>query len=754
MANDLSDRLGYLGITDDNSPDSLINVIHSDTDKNNHTSASANDLHAKELRRTSLPVDAYRKSKFASWVQYNLPTPPSSRTNSNSSSHCSRFSAQSSSTSDASSLSIPSPTSSPTSTDAPQLPTPITTTMKAIPPRSSSLQSNFYTSASSGTSTSYSEKDKTKHVTPLRSASSSSSSSLSSLSPQKKKKKRLLPLVSRMRLCPSEKCSRNAHNIEPPEPPPQLLMSALHCDHQDTMDKRKSVSSTDLEQQQQRSDQGNGSMTSYSPTPTTSLSSSSFSWFDSNDTQTTTTSDEKSNHLSATIESPSHRVRRRSSCPSKSSNPTTTMQESVMMRSFCSPVNSPMLHSTHMTPLTSTAGASPSLTTSLPHDVYDHHHHHHRHQCLLSFSTMKSRSRPLRRHTSGKHEKKALRVWHDSLVESLKNEQQDDGSIKSTNRSSSTLSFEQQSTLSKEKRERNALTRKFILREFYLTEVTFWNQLYYSKVMFCDPLQESLERQGGAFTRTSDLDLFSNLPDLMQCSSQLIRSMAPYLDHPPSAKTSASTPSTPSTSHQELPSNNNNNSSRSTKSSALDGSSHPPYRHRRHLSQYEGHTSGLHSPSSFSLASPSPSVSTSTTSSRNAAGSNRLPFHLNADARMLPSPNDQLLLGKELCTMANQFVVYLRCALDYKVNRKKLDHRAQHNKGFVMYQEKLASRKETNQFYVHDFLIIPIQRIARYGLLLADLQKHTEKNHPDYYHISRARMILTALAVAMNKAQQ
>ncbi|ORZ09937.1 Dbl homology domain-containing protein, partial [Absidia repens] len=288
--------------------------------------------------------------------------------------------------------------------------------------------------------------------------------------------------------------------------------------------------------------------------------------------------------------------------------------------------------------------------------------------------------------------------------------------------------------------------------------------------MFCDPLQESLERQGGAFTRTSDLDLFSNLPDLMQCSSQLIRSMAPYLDHPPSAKTSASTPSTPSTSHQELPggissssssssSNSNNGSFRSTKLSAIDGGSHPPYRHRRHLSQYEGHTSGLHSPSSsFSLASPSPSVSNSTasssSSSRNTAGSNRLPFHLNADARMLPSPNDQLLLGKELCTMANQFVVYLRCALDYKVNRKKLDHRAQHNKGFAMYQEKLASRKETNQFYVHDFLIIPIQRIARYGLLLADLQKHTEKNHPDYYHISRARMVLTALAVAMNKAQQ
>jgi hypothetical protein len=195
--------------------------------------------------------------------------------------------------------------------------------------------------------------------------------------------------------------------------------------------------------------------------------------------------------------------------------------------------------------------------------------------------------------------------------------------------------------------------------------------------MFGDPLQLSLDRHS-AFTRPTDLDIFSNLPDLMQCSSQLIRAMNAYLDHPPTDPLN----SDPHLFH------------------------HPP-----------------------------------------------LPLHMNDDARRLPSPNDHLMLGKEICAMANQFVVFLRCAVDYKLNRKKLEQRSQHNKGFAMYQEKLALRKETNQFHVHDYLIIPIQRVARYGLLLADLQKHTERSHLDYHHIHRARMILTSLAVAMNKAQ-
>jgi hypothetical protein len=59
---------------------------------------------------------------------------------------------------------------------------------------------------------------------------------------------------------------------------------------------------------------------------------------------------------------------------------------------------------------------------------------------------MKPRSRPLKRRTSGKKEKKAFRVWHDSLVDALKESQPED-TLSSSNRASSTSSMEQQSAL-------------------------------------------------------------------------------------------------------------------------------------------------------------------------------------------------------------------------------------------------------------------------------------------------------------------
>ncbi|CAO3595970.1 unnamed protein product [Absidia cylindrospora] len=674
------------------------------TDNGNNTlvfsGQTSNKQKEKQLRRIPLPADAHPKSKFASWVHDNLPSSPC-RNNS----HGSRASVKSSS-SDPTSAPLPTPTTSPTSIDTPQLPTPTATESIPLPPRTTSLQSSALSVSI--------EAHEEQRETTLQ--------SISALD-QEKKKKRFLPLVSRIRLGPGDRSSKKTLSINPPEPPPQLLLSALHCNDQDVIDKYTTAGSPhDYDHQSETT-----SSPSITPLASISESPTSFYWAEKENMGLPFPNEESSNNSNlSTATDPSLRVRRRSSCPLMSLNHTATQQESVMMQSFCSSIPA----SIHTTPVNHHPSSPP--LSAVAQDVYDDEQ-----QCVLSFSTIKPRSQPLRRRTSGKREKRALRAWHDTLVASLKAEQ-DDGTP--SHRSSSTLSMDQ---LANEKRERYALTRKFILREFYLTEVTFWNQLYYSKVMFLDPLQLSLARHS-TFTRPSDLDLFSNLPDLMQCSSQLIRSMAPFLDHPPCAKMSpTSTPTTPSASYQDLTSitlTSSSSSSTSIQSSIFDDQRQ---QQRRPLSHHDSFTTTI-----SSSIPPSPTSSTSSSST-----ANMLPIHLHVDTQTLPSPNDQLLLGKEICAMANQFVVFLRWALDYKVNRKKLDQRSQHNKGFASYQEKLSLRKETNQFHVHDYLIIPIQRITRYGLLLADLQKHTEKDHPDYHYISRARMILTSLAVAMNKAQ-
>ncbi|KAI9254028.1 Dbl homology domain-containing protein [Sporodiniella umbellata] len=202
-----------------------------------------------------------------------------------------------------------------------------------------------------------------------------------------------------------------------------------------------------------------------------------------------------------------------------------------------------------------------------------------------------------------------------------------------------------------EKKEKRLLTRRFILREFYTTEINFWNQLNYTKVMFCDPLQSALDKCL-PLVKWSDLDLFSNLEDLMRFSFMLVYRL------------------------KEL---------------------------------------GFEETQVW--------------------------------------PESDFNIGLVLREMAEPMVVFLRCALDYGTNKKLLDKKHLH-KVYGAYRKKLALKKETRQFTFQDYLIIPIQRITRYGLLLTDLEKHTEVSHPDYQNIRMARILVHSLASAMNQVQK
>ncbi|KAI8994921.1 hypothetical protein BDB01DRAFT_902589 [Pilobolus umbonatus] len=109
-------------------------------------------------------------------------------------------------------------------------------------------------------------------------------------------------------------------------------------------------------------------------------------------------------------------------------------------------------------------------------------------------------------------------------------------------------------------------------------------------------------------------------------------------------------------------------------------------------------------------------------------------------------------VGRVIRDLAEYLVVFLRCSIDYKTNKKGIDQVGR-NKGYALYYEKLALRKETRQLTLHDYLIIPIQRITRYGLLLTDLEKHMELTYPDYNSIRIAKCLVESLAAAMNTIQ-
>ncbi|KAI8355713.1 Dbl homology domain-containing protein [Blakeslea trispora] len=272
---------------------------------------------------------------------------------------------------------------------------------------------------------------------------------------------------------------------------------------------------------------------------------------------------------------------------------------------------------------------------------------------IVEFATIEPRKYQLYRKTNWKREAKAMLAWRHSLEERLLQP----------------LPLQTAPAyMPPNKAERNLLTRKFILREFFMTEVNFWNQLYYTKIVFYDSLCFAIDN-GSLYAKPSHSDIFANLFDLMRFSAKLINRLR----------------------HLRV----------------------------RNVKEFD------------------PFPMSDKDIQQNAEG---------ADC-------NSLYLGKILLDMAEDFVVFLRCAVDYRDNKKQLDMTSK-NEGFLHFQQKLNSIKSGNRFGLRDYLIIPVQRAARYGLLLADILKHTDSTHPDYAYLVKSYHLVTSLTYAMDSAQK
>ena len=64
-----------------------------------------------------------------------------------------------------------------------------------------------------------------------------------------------------------------------------------------------------------------------------------------------------------------------------------------------------------------------------------------------------------------------------------------------------------------------------------------------------------------------------------------------------------------------------------------------------------------------------------------------------------------------------------------------------------------GGKETTSRFSLADLMILPIQRVTRYCLLLKDLKRHTDVEHPDYVCLVHALEQLHTLALATNNVQ-
>eukprot|EP01102_Stenamoeba_stenopodia_P003758 TRINITY_DN1390_c0_g1_i1.p1 TRINITY_DN1390_c0_g1~~TRINITY_DN1390_c0_g1_i1.p1 ORF type:complete len:1021 (+),score=227.99 TRINITY_DN1390_c0_g1_i1:133-3195(+) len=66
---------------------------------------------------------------------------------------------------------------------------------------------------------------------------------------------------------------------------------------------------------------------------------------------------------------------------------------------------------------------------------------------------------------------------------------------------------------------------------------------------------------------------------------------------------------------------------------------------------------------------------------------------------------------------------------------------------FIKFLDEISHHPEVQKQQLSSFLIKPIQRIPRYEMLLNDLVKHTQKDHPDYKNLASAAVRIHEVAV-------
>eukprot|EP01130_Rhizamoeba_saxonica_P003670 TRINITY_DN1529_c0_g1_i1.p1 TRINITY_DN1529_c0_g1~~TRINITY_DN1529_c0_g1_i1.p1 ORF type:complete len:895 (-),score=222.87 TRINITY_DN1529_c0_g1_i1:23-2671(-) len=114
--------------------------------------------------------------------------------------------------------------------------------------------------------------------------------------------------------------------------------------------------------------------------------------------------------------------------------------------------------------------------------------------------------------------------------------------------------------------------------------------------------------------------------------------------------------------------------------------------------------------------------------------------------------SDQQIIGDLFIEIAPFLAVYKSYTAGYGNAIKNLSTFSSKDKQFDFLLEQLLEHPLCKQKGLSSFLIMPVQRIPRYVLLLMDLIKATDENHPDYPLLKSALDIIKHQADAIDEA--
>jgi len=101
----------------------------------------------------------------------------------------------------------------------------------------------------------------------------------------------------------------------------------------------------------------------------------------------------------------------------------------------------------------------------------------------------------------------------------------------------------------------------------------------------------------------------------------------------------------------------------------------------------------------------------------------------------------------------SKFSIYEKYIINYREATDFLQKARQSTKIDKYFQSR-ESKPYCHGLNFESFLVMPVQRLPRYILLLKELRKYTDIDHPDYVHINSAMAQLDELAKRVNEAQR
>lgn len=134
---------------------------------------------------------------------------------------------------------------------------------------------------------------------------------------------------------------------------------------------------------------------------------------------------------------------------------------------------------------------------------------------------------------------------------------------------------------------------------------------------------------------------------------------------------------------------------------------------------------------------------------------------LNVNTVLLKSLRERLLtwsntqcIGDILETLAPFMKMYKQYTENYENVSRVVRKARKRDKFFACLCEAAQHHSLAGAAKIESFLILPVQRVPRYVLLLADLIKHTEKPHPDYAKLNAALEKIKDVAEYINNASR